>query len=251
MNSETRSGIVRKSPLSPVVTLPSGLTAQQLVPKKNNQRKKARPAKKGINNKYYLKGDATPLRRDTLLVNNTKARTYLVDFMINDLFTVTSGTSTIVYGGLAFKLNQYPNYAAWTVNFDKYRIRGIELHFVSTGIQENVSTSQIAGTFHTCLDFDNDATPTSIAEVNQASRSTECVQTSSFRRHFIPRVGREIYNGVASTNYEEAEPWVWLDCASAATPHYGLKYAMGTASTTSYVYRCMCRMTVEFGFPIG
>lgn len=171
--------------------------------------------------------------------------------MIADLFTVTSSTSVNQYAGFSFKLNQYPNYAAWTVNFDKYRIRAIDLHLVSSGIQENTSATQIAPTFHTAIDFDNDANPSSIDEVNRNSRSTECVGTSSLRRHFIPRVGREVYNGVASTNYEEAEPWVWLDCASAATPHYGFKYAMSTASTNSYLYRCHCKMTVEFGFPIG
>lgn len=200
---------------------------------------------------YYLSGDATPLRRDNIQVNKTKTRSYLIDFMINDLFTPTSSASVNVYGGMAFTLNMYPNYAAWTTLFDKYRIRSIDLHFVASGVQENTANLQIAPTFATALDFDNDATPTSINEVLRLSKSTNCVSTSSFKRSFIPRVGREIYNGIASTNYEEAEPWVWLDCASAATPHYGLKYAMSTASSVSYIYRVHCRMTVEFGFPIG
>lgn len=180
-----------------------------------------------------------------------KARTLVCDFMINDWYTITSSTSVNQYAGFSFKLNQYTNYASWTVLFDKYRIRALDIHFVSSGIQENTSATQIAPTFHTALDFDNDTNPVSIDEVIRYSKSTSCIATSNFRRHFIPRVGREVYNGVASTNYEEAEPWVWLDCASAATPHYGLKLAMSTASTNSYLYRVHVRMTVEFGFPIG
>jgi hypothetical protein len=171
--------------------------------------------------------------------------------MIEDLFTVQSSTTVSVLGGRSFKLNDAPTYASWTALFDKYRIHEIELHFVASGIQENVSTSQVAPVFATALDFDNDTAPASIAEVLRRSRSTECVGTSNLKRHFVPRVAKEVYNGVASTNYQEAEPRVWLDCASAATPHYGIVYGMGTASTTSYVYRVHCRMRVEFAFPIG
>lgn len=189
--------------------------------------------------------------RDNLLVNNTKVKSYTQEVVINDLLTIVSSTSVNTYGALSFKLNQWPEYASWTALFDKYRIESVELNFVASGVQENTANAQIAPSFATALDFDNDVTPTSYNEVIRRSRSTECVGTSSFVRHFKPRVARQIYNGVASTNYEEAGPDVWLDCASAATPHYGLVYAMGTASSTSYLYRVDAKFTVTFGFPIG
>lgn len=229
-------------------------TAQQattFVPKRQQRKPRPGRANQPTKKSYYLQGDCTPLRRDNLIVNRTSTKTYVQDFMIDDLWTVTSSTSVVQLGGKSFKLNDIPQYASWTVIFDKYRIREIELHFVASGIQENTATSQVAPVFATALDFDNDTAPASVNEVLRRSKSTECVGTSSLKRHFIPRLAAEIYNGVASTNYSEAEPWTWLDCASAATPHYGLVYAMGTASTTSYIYRIHARYRVEFGFPIG
>jgi len=212
-------------------------------------RNKAR-GKKNVNT-YYLPGDATPILREGLLVNQTNAKTYVQDFMMSDVAQVTSSTSVNVYGAKSFKLNDVPQYASWTVLFDKYRILKVELHFVASGVQENAANAQVAPIFATALDFDNDTTPTTFDEVLRRSRSTESVATTSVKRCFVPRVARQVYNGVASVNYEEAAPHIWLDCASAATPHYGAVWAMGTASSTSYLYRVHAKYTVEFGFPIG
>lgn len=171
--------------------------------------------------------------------------------MIQQVFTVTSSTSVVQLGGFSFKLNLWPNYASWTALFDKYRIDEIELHFQADGVQLNSTNSQLAPVFAVALDFDNDANPSSVDDVIRRSKSVVCAGTTNFRRHFIPRVAREVYNGVASTNYEEAAGPVWLDCASAATPHYGVVYAMGTASSTSYAYRVHAKFRVSFAFPIG
>ena len=200
---------------------------------------------------YFLRNDATPLPKNPLLVNQTKARIFTQDFFIETLIQIVSSASVVQLGGVSFKLNQVPTYANWTAVFDKYRFDKVELQFMADGMQDITQSAIIAPVMSTALDFDSDATPASAAEVQRKSRSTMTTGTVSFRRAFVPRVARDVYNGVASTNYEEGPPAVWLDCASAATPHYGLAYAMGTATNTSFQYRVHARFTISFSFPIA
>lgn len=147
-----------------------------------------------------------------------------------------------------------PNYAEFSALFDNFKIDYVEVSLspgwnannLADSAYVNTTTGQMTGASYweayglPCIGCAND-----FDDVNSAQIS-DLQQYESFKyipmgtagqpvtfKTFRPRVAAQFYNTAVSTGYGWGiDSGQWIDCASAAVPHYGLKMALdsGTAN---------------------
>jgi hypothetical protein len=221
--------------------------------KKMMQRRRTNSARgrRGVNGKYYLPGDAVALPISSIQVNPEGTRTFTFDFMIDTLAQVVASASVPVLGALSFQLSDVPNYSLWSANFDKFRIDAVELDFVPIFTQISGVTNTSTPMFCTALDFDSAGAPGSLNAVIAYSRSTQTAATTRFKRHFVPRVAREVYLSSITTTYEEGPAHAWMTTTQPSVPHFGLVYGFAVAgAANAFAYKINARYKVTFAFRV-
>ncbi len=193
-----------------------------------------------------LAGDATPVPKSLVIRGGKPRASYTVTEVINGT-PILNGLATL-YGSLGFTASLLPNASSWSAVFDRYRIRSVDVSFYPTNVQINEGgTLTNAPLFHTAIDFDDDATPTSVAQLQRYSTYAGTIATSGIRRHFVPRSARLQYLSGVSSGYAEEDIETWRDCAYMNIPHYGIKYALEPCGTANvYRYDISIKLVVEF-----
>jgi len=159
-----------------------------------------------------------------------------------DLGIVTSA-ATPVNGAINFAYSQLTQQASLTAIFDQYRLAMVEVTF-----QPEISItapSQAPPLLFTVVDLDDSATITTA----QYKEYPGCQETMAIRRHkhtFVPHIAVAAYSG-AFTSFKN-EPAPWIDVASPAVQHYGVKYGFSAepSAATAFGYAIKVRYHFQF-----
>ncbi len=158
--------------------------------------------------------------------------------------TFNTNTLTEVRTGYSIRLQDFPNYSLWTGAFDEYKIVGCEF-WVIPAQTESTGASYQAGRYVTSIDWD-DAAPFSsyAAHCSDNTALVTGVLAGQYRR-FVPRISNTVYNGAVASGYQTADKPEWIDTATPAVNHYGVK-CTSTATTTAMNLVVEMRIKVLF-----
>lgn len=152
---------------------------------------------------------------------------------------MTSSITVPAFGSSFFTFAMLDNATNLTAVFDEYHIAEIEV-LIANVVTEVTPNSASMSTWVSAVDIDDAATPTSVAQVASYASSVESPGTMSHFHRWSPNYAVATYSG-AFTSYSAARGWV--DCASPAVQHYGIKCGTPQVSSAS-PYLMMSRMTV-------
>jgi hypothetical protein len=168
---------------------------------------------------------------------------------LNQLSPITLSTVNQA-GAFNFALTQIQNAASYETVFDMYRIDYVKLEFKPTsnaiGSPAAVSTSYPA--LYTVIDYDDSTNLTGISAAQQYDNCMIIEAHESASRAFHPRLALPAYGGVTFNAYTNAVN-VWVDVASPATLHYGVKWylqAATAAQTLLPTWDVLLEMVVSF-----
>jgi hypothetical protein len=167
-----------------------------------------------------------------------------------DLGTVTQSTSAVT-GGFNFVLNSVDNSNAFRTIFDSYKIAFLKVKFRPVFTAQNFSSLPTPPLLYTAIDYDNATAPGSIAAIRQYSSCKETRYDKDNVRCFKPRItmGAASSSFLLAANVSQA---AWLDCADPNVQHFGLKYVISPALTSSalFMYSIEVEYFLEFRYVI-
>ncbi len=143
-----------------------------------------------------------------------------------------TNTLTEVRTGFSIRLQDFPNYSLWTGAFDEYKIVGCEVWAIPAITQTSAGSAYQAGRYVGSIDLD-DASPFSsyAAHCSSDSAMVSGVCTGQYWK-FVPRISNTVYNGAVASGYQSADKTEWIDTATPAVNHYGIKFT-STATTVA------------------
>ena len=160
--------------------------------------------------------------------------------------------------GASFRLSDLPQSASFTALFDQYRITKVRVDFIpmsnSSIVQGSAGTAIVgnAGVIATVIDYDDNNNGLTFAQL-QEYESFKITPAISRRTHsvtLVPRVAMAAFGVGAFTSYAVGPKGQWVDVASPAIEHYGMKvyvdpYAVAVAAQT---WQIMLYYDIEFKF---
>jgi hypothetical protein len=118
-------------------------------------------------------------------------------------------------------LTQLDQASSFQALFDQYRITTVTIQFRPLYPRQSfVPGTDIPPLIYTVVDYDDGVLPTSPAQL----REYQCCaihETDAFVVMFQPHCALAAYSGTFTSYANVKSPWI--DCASSAVPHYGLK----------------------------
>jgi len=94
-------------------------------------------------------------------------------------------------------------------------------------------------------DFDDSATPSTISSLLSYSNCTAVSPGQEHRRIFKPRIAMAAYAGTF-TSYANMPASTWIDAASPAVEHYGLKIGIEQCTSTNNAsWKILARFKVD------
>jgi hypothetical protein len=158
---------------------------------------------------------------------------------------IQSSTSANTYGSLQFLANDLPEISSYANIFDQYRLSQIVLQFlpVITAAVPSATASNFAPVIYTAIDYDDNGVPTSIATVLNYFNIRFYSPGQRFKIAFRPHAAIAGFTGTFGAYVNVPAPWI--DCASLTAQHYGLKYAMPSASFVSS-WQLIASYTISF-----
>jgi hypothetical protein len=161
--------------------------------------------------------------------------------MIN-LGTITSSVAVTVAASFSFSEAQLDLHSSYEAIFDQYRIPRIEF-FTQPVAPTVASATANSGFFFTVVDYDDSVGLSSIAGALDYENVIESVGFDGHYRDFVPHVAVAAYSGAFSSFANETSPWI--DCASNAVLHYGVK-CFWTTTDAAYLTATFARLYVEY-----
>lgn len=165
--------------------------------------------------------------------------------LVGNAALFTTSATVPVYGGTFYTLNQFGDYTQYSTLFDQYLIHQIEVWIEP--YNPTMTSSLGSTTMYTAIDLDDANTPAGAADVSERQGSLAGSTVIGRYHKWKPHVAIAEYSG-AFTSFGN-EPSGWIDVASPAVQHYGLKWATvgadGTARSISQEYRA----TISFRGP--
>jgi len=181
-------------------------------------------------------GDAKGTQFSTILATTTNAT------------TVTGNVSVPVLSGLAFQLNSFSGYSNWTSVFDSYRFDRVEVTF---RLREAGSSN--AFPYLTVYpDFDDANAPPTLAAVHAHPRAKTWTLTPTDPMAVVvvqPLPAVAAYSGVF-TSYGQPKGPIFIDSASPAVQHYGVKFGLENFTDTTQNIDVMFRAWITFREPL-
>lgn len=167
---------------------------------------------------------------DKMLLPKVVASRYIVRKSFFNGAWLQQSAATNTFQTANFTTAQCPDFSSLSSVFDQYRLVCVEA-ILRPQAQASAPTAPSGGELLSVIDYDDSSNLTTIA---QATEYDNCVITSPWqvsRRCFKPRVAVAAYGG-AFTSFANMEA-PWIDAASTAVQHYGIKYALTTGITGS------------------
>jgi len=156
-----------------------------------------------------------------------------------------SGAGSISEPNLAFQLNQCANSGNIIAMFDQYCIYAVHVSFTLAPVA--ITTQAVAyGQLYTAVDFDNINAISTVSAISQYSSMefSEIIPGKSHERYVKPCVGAIV--GASNASAVTTSPQrMWVNSASAAQPHYGLRVLIvGNTTTQTYNLDVVARFIV-------
>jgi hypothetical protein len=162
-----------------------------------------------------------------------------------EIGTLASSSTMTVNGAAAFALNNIYDYTSWAAVYDLYRITLIKVMFIPVANLSPNGTNPSVSYLSAAVDFDDITVPSAPAEIINYQNHIILGPSGSGTLTWKPRVALAAYSG-AFTSYASKEDQ-WIDCSSASVEHYGLKYSLKQATTTSiHNWLAFAELTVQF-----
>jgi hypothetical protein len=198
----------------------------------NNKSTKSKSAKRGGRSRgNQLPGDGKTFTLEqsvprTMLMREPQIFKVLQNFAVQNWFTTSITLPTFTF--VSFQFNQIAQYLELAAVFDQYRIVSAEV-WITPQSSADISSAPSTGQLASVLDFDDATNLTSFAAAQAYSTCVTSPQTCGHYRHIKPRVAMAVYAPSAFTSFGNiAAPWI--DAASPAVEHYGIKLAATTTS---------------------
>lgn len=147
-------------------------------------------------------------------------------------------TGSDQYLAYFFSFADLSQYASFAAIFDQYRIDMVEIRFTPQALATTITGGAVDPTtnlFGTVLDWDDANALSSTAAYREYDnwKSQGAYDLTVHKRKFVPRIAVGAYGSSAFGQYTNLGPQ-WIDSASTAVQHYGVKIlvpANGTAAT--------------------
>lgn len=155
--------------------------------------------------------------------------------------TIANSGSGLVETNYSFYVTLNPQYATWLTLFDQYCIPQASIEFDSLTPPGQTYSSPV---LYTALDFDNASLINTVAAIEEYD-SCEVIVMAPEKRHL--RSVRPCAKGVtvntsgSGTSVSELLGPIWIDSASTATVHYGIRslcnfFNAGSVNVTLTMY---------------
>jgi len=225
--------------LAALSALPSSMLSKPSRSRKSRGRKLTRDGR--IVSKFYLSAGVRPYPSNGISLEQeiTVELTNVVQTWLTS--SAVSGTNT--YAAQNFTLSLFNAATSMAAVFDQYRIDQIECWVDPVGI---ASTSYPF--LSTAVDIDDSNTPASAGQVLDKQGAVSGTGQAGHYHRWLPHMAIAAYSG-AFTSYTN-EPAQWIDCASPAVQHYGLKALSVSNGTTPVVYTLSYRAVISFRSPV-
>jgi hypothetical protein len=158
-------------------------------------------------------------------------------------FGFTSSATVPAYGGNTFSLSQCPSAAQYTSLFDQYKFEQIEVWLEPL----NESTAAVTTGMASAIDLDDANTPSAYGDVSDRQGSLQGNTLSGRYHKWKPHMAVAVYSGAFTSFANEVAGWI--DVASPAVQHYGLKIATNGADGVSRGFLFNVRAVVSFRGP--
>jgi len=156
-----------------------------------------------------------------------------------NLLTTSAGGA--VFLGKSFVFSDLPQASSFTALFDQYKVDKIELWVYPTSTTANNQQTPVL--WDLVIDYDDDNTPTTIA---QLQNYTNCIEQSANCGAYVcfqPHVAQALYGGGVFTSFGN-KPCGWIDSGSPGVRQYGIKMACTSAAVT-YVFQVRARFHIS------
>jgi hypothetical protein len=159
---------------------------------------------------------------------------------------MTNNNATITQTNFAFTSADISQFTSFATVFDQYRITRVEAWIVPVNPQSSNGAAVSRGSLLTVIDYDD---TTNLGSEAAAEAYENCVITPASvgqYRSFVPHIAVASYGGTF-TQFTNLLP-SWIDCASTAVQHYGLKtiVTITDAAADSVTFDVYIRLHYEF-----
>jgi hypothetical protein len=156
--------------------------------------------------------------------------------------SLISSATVPTFNAIALSLSGFDDQAAYTSVFDQYRITLVKVTFIPD-VDFNSSNAVSYGRLTTVVDYDDAAVLASEAAALDYSNAVTGAGYDPQTRVFRPHVAIAAYSGAFTSFANEESPW--LDCASNAVLHYGVKTAWAATTVVSTI-RTVVHAVLQF-----
>lgn len=182
-------------------------------------------------------------RPRTLFSKLTGNKAYSFSRYASTKLSIPLNSTAEISQSYAMRFNDITNYSEFTTLFDQYMITGVKWYIRLITNPDN-SSGTISGpptttypVLWSVVDLDDDSVMalSTIREKEGVKRAIMRPNATITRYVKLPRVSNEVYNTGVSSGYAVGKP-MWIDCNSAAIPHYGIKFCIDAEGQTTQNY---------------
>lgn len=165
---------------------------------------------------------------------------------------ISVSTSSSTFGAASYYLASFDSTSEIAENWQFYRFLEITVRFQPIAnlvnvIDETNDAIQDMGHFHTAIDYRNDTTPISIAELEEY-KTHQVVRTGQFvSRTWTPCALGQVYAGV-TPGYQALPQSAWMSTDYNDINYYGIKWALSQVvgvTTGSTVYTTQVSAVIQ------
>jgi hypothetical protein len=158
-------------------------------------------------------------------------------------FTTTSLT-VATFAAAAITLTQFPGYNEFIGLFDQYKFLDVEAWVEPTILG---SSTLADAPYYTAVDLDDATAPSATQSVSTKGGAIVTGTMCGHYHRWQPHMATAVYSG-AFTSFAN-QPADWIDSASPAVQHYGLKFASGLPDALARPFLLTLRARVAFRAP--
>jgi len=153
---------------------------------------------------------------------------------------LTTSVTLQTFFAKSFTVGALPQIATLTALFDQYRISLVEFWLFPQESAQGTNAGEVA----VVTDYDDATALTTFDQATEYQNCTIGTLRAGFYRKFVPHVASAVYGSGVFTSFANVTA-PWIDAASTAVEHYGIKGA-ATVTTAVVVYDIMYRLTTEW-----
>jgi len=156
----------------------------------------------------------------------------------------TSSSAAASFFAKGWTTSDIVQFSSFAAVFDQYKIDSIEVWLMPYG-NGTVAGYNSLGKMYTVVDYDDAATPSSIAALQQYENCITSRFTDGHYINFRPHIATAAYGGAFTQFLNQAS--TWIDCGSTGVFHYGVKLGIdNTVSGSDVKIDMFTRIHVSF-----